>query len=192
MMAAGSFHATRTTGTVSVCEIACSIGQRLAMSVRPCCMSTTSASKPCRAITSAVKPLETESQPIVTHRFSRQSCLILFARMVSISSLSPQSRTCGYRCTALRCAERVSSPPRPRWCKGGGDERTTRFLGEARQALQPDEQARREERHPLWLSMGRLAGARRPTVCGGPTTRERPVGRRGQGAGDQVPGDGHH
>ena len=26
MMVAGSFHGTRTTGTVSVCEIACSIG----------------------------------------------------------------------------------------------------------------------------------------------------------------------
>ena len=46
MMMAGSFHGTRTTGTVSVCEIACSIGQRSLKSVSPCCMSTQSASKP--------------------------------------------------------------------------------------------------------------------------------------------------
>src|SRR5436189_124056 len=49
MIVAGSFHGTRTTGTVSVCEIACSIGHTSFMSVSPCCMSTTSASKPWRA-----------------------------------------------------------------------------------------------------------------------------------------------
>ena len=83
MMVAGSFHATRTTGTVSVCEIACSIGQRSLMSVVPCCMSTQRVSKPWRAITSAVNPWDTESQPMVTHRPSRHICLILFGRTVA-------------------------------------------------------------------------------------------------------------
>jgi len=39
MIVAGSFHATRTTGTVSVCEIACSMGQTLFISAVPCCKS---------------------------------------------------------------------------------------------------------------------------------------------------------
>ena len=77
MIVAGSFHGTRTTGTVSVCDIACSIGQRSAMSVVPCCMSTQSASNPCRAMTSAVKPCDTDSQPSVTHFLSRHSLLDL-------------------------------------------------------------------------------------------------------------------
>src|ERR687892_687991 len=83
MMVAGSFQGTRTTGTVSVCEIACSIGQTSFMSVSPCCMSTTRASKPWRAMTSAVKPWETESQPSVTNLPSRHICLILFGRTVA-------------------------------------------------------------------------------------------------------------
>src|SRR5438034_187441 len=83
MMVAGSFHGTRTTGTVSVCEIAWSIGQTSLMSVVPCCMSTQRASKPCRAMTSAVNPWETESQPSVTNRPSRHICLILFGRTVA-------------------------------------------------------------------------------------------------------------
>ena len=83
MMVAGSLDATRTTGTVSVCDTACSMGQRLAMSVRPCCMSMTRASKPCRAMTSAVKPFEMESQPMVTHLPSRHICLIRFGRIAS-------------------------------------------------------------------------------------------------------------
>src|SRR5215813_5010171 len=82
MIMAGSFHGTRTTGTVSVCEIACIIGKRLDSSLRPCCRSTQSASKPWRAMTSAVKLLGTESQPSVTHFPSRQICLILFVRTV--------------------------------------------------------------------------------------------------------------
>src|SRR5438034_5619977 len=83
MIVAGSFHGTRTTGTVSVCETACSMGQRLAMSVVPCCMSTQRASKPWRAITSAVNPWDTESQPRVTHLLSRHICLILLGRTAS-------------------------------------------------------------------------------------------------------------
>jgi hypothetical protein len=47
MMVGGSFQGTRTTGTVSVCEMAWSIGHTSFMSVSPCCMSTTRASKPC-------------------------------------------------------------------------------------------------------------------------------------------------
>src|SRR5215475_5411647 len=82
MIMAGSFHGTRTTGTVSVCEIACIIGKRLDSSFKPCCRSTQSASKPWRAMTSAVKLLGTESQPSVTHFPSRQICLILFVRTV--------------------------------------------------------------------------------------------------------------
>ena len=54
MIAAGSFHATRTTGTVSVCEIACSMGRTSPISAVPCCRSTHSASNPWCAITSAV------------------------------------------------------------------------------------------------------------------------------------------
>ena len=83
MMVGGSFHGTRTIGTVSVCEIACSIGHTSFMSVVPCCMSTQRASKPWRAITSAVKPWDTESQPRVTNFPSRHICLILFARTVA-------------------------------------------------------------------------------------------------------------
>jgi hypothetical protein len=83
MIVAGSFHGTRTMGTVSVWEMACSIGHTSFMSVRPCCMSTQSASKPCRAMISAVKPWDTESQPSVTNRPSRQICLILFGRTVT-------------------------------------------------------------------------------------------------------------
>src|SRR4029434_5512500 len=83
MMVAGSFHGTRTTGTVSVCEIACSIGQTSLISVVPCCMSMHSVSKPCRAMTSAVNPWEIESQPIVTYCSARHICLILFGRTVT-------------------------------------------------------------------------------------------------------------
>ena len=83
MMVDGSFHGTRTTGTVSVCEMAWSIGHTSFMSVSPCCMSTTRASKPWRAITSAVKPWDTESQPMLTHLPSRHSCFILFGRTVA-------------------------------------------------------------------------------------------------------------
>src|SRR2546428_399486 len=83
MIVGGSFHGTRTTGTVSVCEIACSIGQTSFMSVSPCCMSTTRASNPCRAMTSAVNPWDTESHPSVTHFLSRHICLILFGRTVA-------------------------------------------------------------------------------------------------------------
>jgi hypothetical protein len=46
MIVGGSFHGTRTTGTVSVWEMACSIGHTSFMSVVPCCMSTHSVSKP--------------------------------------------------------------------------------------------------------------------------------------------------
>src|SRR4051812_1783602 len=81
MMAAGSFQATRTTGTVSVCEIACSIGATSFISEVPCCRSTHSASKPWRAMTSAVNPCDTESQPSDTHFPSRHICLILFGRI---------------------------------------------------------------------------------------------------------------
>jgi hypothetical protein len=56
MMAAGSFQATRTTGTVSVCEIACNSGATSFISDVPCCRSTQRASKPWRAMTSAVSP----------------------------------------------------------------------------------------------------------------------------------------
>src|SRR4051794_8304674 len=83
MIAAGSFHATRTTGTVSVCEIACSIGRTSFISAVPCCRSMHRASNPCRAMTSAVIPSDTESQPSVTHRPSRHICLILFGRIVT-------------------------------------------------------------------------------------------------------------
>jgi hypothetical protein len=53
------------------------------MSVVPCCMSTQRASKPWRAITSAVNPWDTESQPNVTNFPSRHICLILFGRTVA-------------------------------------------------------------------------------------------------------------
>jgi hypothetical protein len=46
MMVAGSFQATRSTGTVSVCEIACSKGPTYFISAVPCCKSMHSASKP--------------------------------------------------------------------------------------------------------------------------------------------------
>ena len=46
IIAAGSFHATRTNGTVSVCDIACSIGRTSFISDVPCCKSTHKASKP--------------------------------------------------------------------------------------------------------------------------------------------------
>src|SRR5262245_19227359 len=83
MMVAGSFQGTRTTGTVSVWEMACSMGHRSLMSVVPCCMSTQRASKPWRAMTSAVNPWDTESQPSVTNRPSRQICLILFGLTIA-------------------------------------------------------------------------------------------------------------
>src|SRR5712691_10218080 len=85
MIVAGSFHGTLTTGTVSVCEIACSIGHTSLMSVVPCCMSTQRASKPWRAMTSAVNPWDTDSQPRVTNFPSRHICLILFGRTVHLA-----------------------------------------------------------------------------------------------------------
>src|SRR5471030_994746 len=83
MIAAGAFHATRTTGTVSVCEIACSNGPTSFISAVPCCRSTHRASKPWRAMTSAVNPWDTESQPRVAHCPVCHICLILFGRMVA-------------------------------------------------------------------------------------------------------------
>src|SRR5499433_3402599 len=83
MMVAGSFHGTRTTGTVSVCEIACSIGKTSLISAMPCCMSMHRVSKFCCVITFAVNPWEIESQPIVTYCPVRHICLILFGRTVA-------------------------------------------------------------------------------------------------------------
>ena len=85
MMAAGSFHATRTNGTVSVCEMACSMGRTLPSSEVPCCKSTHSASKPWRAMISAEKLWAMESQPKVEGLPSRHICLILFSRIVAPS-----------------------------------------------------------------------------------------------------------
>ncbi len=81
MIAAGSFQATRTTGTVSVCEIACSMGRTSPNSAVPCCMSTHSASKPWRAIISAEKPWDMESHPKVAHFPSRHILLTLLFRI---------------------------------------------------------------------------------------------------------------
>ena len=94
MIEGGSFQATRTTGTTSVCEIACSIGRTLFHSLVPCWRSMQSASKPpWRAITSAVKLLATESQPRVTHFLAAHSSLILFLRTVVSSRLVVQPFT---------------------------------------------------------------------------------------------------
>src|SRR4030095_9540494 len=112
MIVGGSFHGTRTTGTVSVCEMACSIGHTSFMSVSPCCMSTTSASKPWRAMTSAVNPWDTESHPIVTHFPSLHICFILFGRTVV-----PLCDWWLGRLPPPRCArdhsENFAAPPRP-------------------------------------------------------------------------------
>jgi hypothetical protein len=80
MLVAGSFHGTRTTGTVSVCEMVCSIGQTSVISVVPCGMSRHRGSKPYRAMPSAVNPWAIESQPIVTYCPARPIGLILFGR----------------------------------------------------------------------------------------------------------------
>src|SRR5215218_5449329 len=89
MIAGGSFHGTRTTGVVSVWEIACSIGSRLLNPVAPCWRSTQSVSNPCRAMTSAVNVLATEIHPIVTGLFSFHSCLILLGRIGGPRWFSP-------------------------------------------------------------------------------------------------------
>src|SRR4030095_11584963 len=118
MMVAGSFHGTRTTGTVSVCEMACSIGHTSFMSVSPCCMSTQRASKPWRAITSAVKPWDTDSQPRVTNFPSRHICLILFGRTVAprLLEISPRAKrsTLDGRPGRQPPLELSSAPHRPR------------------------------------------------------------------------------
>ncbi len=102
MIAAGSFQATRTTGTVSVCEIACSIGATSLISAVPCWRSTHRASKPCRAMTSAVNPWDTESQPSVTHFFARHISLILFCSHGRTSRLpfNPVNGRIGHERTA--------------------------------------------------------------------------------------------
>ncbi len=94
MMVSGWFQATRTNGTVSVCETAWSMGNRSFNSLLPCCMSMQSASNPWRAITSAVSPWDTDSHPKVAHFPSRHICLILFDRMVfpSVKFLSGRGR----------------------------------------------------------------------------------------------------
>src|SRR3954463_10777962 len=81
MIVAGSFHGTRTSGVVSVCETACSMETRSLMPVVPCCRSMHSASKPWRAITSAEKLLAMEIQPSVTGLPALHICLILFGRI---------------------------------------------------------------------------------------------------------------
>ena len=81
MIVCGSFHATRTKGTVSVCDTACNIGNTSLSSAVPCCMSMQRESKPWRAITSAVMPWAMDNQPIVAHLPSRHICLILFGRI---------------------------------------------------------------------------------------------------------------
>src|SRR5215475_6370155 len=92
MIAAGSFQATRTTGTVSVCEIACNSGATSFISEVPCWRSTHRASKPWRAMTSAVRPCETETQPRVGHLPAFHICLILFWRMVALSRFRAHHR----------------------------------------------------------------------------------------------------
>src|SRR4030095_14646587 len=126
MIVAGSFHGTRTTGTVSVCEIACSIGQTSFISVVPCCMSMHRVSKPRRAMTSAVNPWEIESQPIVTYCPACHICLILFGRTVAplvvvMEEQSPPGAYDGIRGPAgpailpihERCECRKSTQPLP-------------------------------------------------------------------------------
>src|SRR4051812_23735259 len=82
MMSLGLFQLTRTNGTTSVCEIACSIGRTLFISLVPCWRSTVRASKPpWRAITSAEKLWPTDSQPMVAHFLAAQISLIFFFRM---------------------------------------------------------------------------------------------------------------
>ena len=54
-MCAGSFHGTRTNGTTSVVENACSMCTMVWYSIMPCCISTTRESQPICAITSAEK-----------------------------------------------------------------------------------------------------------------------------------------
>ena len=113
MICAGSFHETRTTGTVSVWQTACSIGATSFISFSPCCRSTHSASKPWRAITSAVKPCEIDSQPSVTHLPSRHISLILFLRMVALSLWildGPSNRQMTRSATAAFCLS-VSATP---------------------------------------------------------------------------------
>src|SRR5215210_7607089 len=87
-MRPGSFHGTRTKGTVSVVEIACSICTRLASSTGPCCMSTVRLSHPACAITSAEKELGTCNHPFTTVPPSRQ---MLFRRF-SLILVSPLGR----------------------------------------------------------------------------------------------------
>src|SRR5262245_60333932 len=113
MMVAGSFHGTRTTGTVSVCEIACSIGQTSFISVVPCCMSMHRVSKPCRAITSAVNPWEIESQPIVTYRPARHICLILFGRTVTPFFVVVEERSAPEAYDGIQGTHWTSSLPHP-------------------------------------------------------------------------------
>src|SRR2546425_12372535 len=113
MMVAGSFHGPHTTGTVSVCEIACSIGQTSFISVVPCCMSMHRVSKPCNAMTSAVNPWEIESQPIVTYCPARHICLILFGRTVAprVVVMEEQSPPGAY--DGIRGSRWTSYPPNP-------------------------------------------------------------------------------
>ena len=85
MMVAGSFHGTRTNGTVGLRDRL--HRQRWFISTVPCWRSTQSASKPpWRAITSAENPWAMDSQPNVAHLLLRQISLILFAR-IAIPSL---------------------------------------------------------------------------------------------------------
>src|SRR5262249_27327821 len=123
MMAAGSFHATRTTGTVSVCEIACSRGPTSFISEVPCWRSTHRASKPWRAMTSAVNPWETEIQASVTHWPACHICLILLGRIVaplvmvigstpSISDVPSESTRGGQPRHGLRIGEHTGQTAR--------------------------------------------------------------------------------
>src|SRR5215218_1244477 len=81
MMGPGSFHGTLTTGTVSVVEIAWSIGTRLPYVTGPCCISMVRLSHPACAITSAEKELGTCNHPFTAVSPSRQ----IFFRRFSLT-----------------------------------------------------------------------------------------------------------
>src|SRR5437870_3661450 len=86
-MCAGSFQGTRTSGTVLVVEMPCSIVTIVWYSIMPCCMSTTSESQPAWAMTSAEKPAGMPSQLLTTALPSAQISLIRFARAILSSAM---------------------------------------------------------------------------------------------------------
>src|SRR5438270_573965 len=162
-MCAGSFHGTRTSGTVLVVEMPCSIVTIVWYSIMPCCMSTTRESQPACAMTSAEKLEGTPSQLFTTALPSAQICLMRFSR--AMTTLHSAALTLGRDPASYTARSQAACPIVPKLLQRFGrrlsprpmtDRHDLRRLGRSRAPIRRAAERIRPE--PVWP--GGTPGAR--------------------------------